>query len=116
MGLYPWQYITKPPFQFAGISIRNLAPLISPISTLGPPSGAAAQKVANAKTAAISLVMEPPGFKKSIAGELQQAGGRRQAAASNPRLCGPRCLSAARRLPPAACRLVSLQKRPYLRR
>src|SRR5271170_7933066 len=79
MGLYPWQYITKPPFQFAGISIRNLAPLISPISTLGPPLGAAAQKVANAKTAAISLVMEPPGFKRSIAGErIQNSGARIQ--------------------------------------
>src|SRR5580698_299438 len=73
MGLYPWQYITKPPFQFSGISIRNLAPLISPISTLGSPFGAAAQKVVNAKSAMISLIVEPPGITGSIAGKQPEA-------------------------------------------
>src|SRR5271170_5575062 len=90
MGLYPWQYMTKPPFQFSGISIRNLAPLISPISTLGSPFGAAAQKVVHAKSAMISLIVEPPGiyWKYSREGARSPNSGARMSRQSEKFLIG----------------------------
>src|ERR1017187_9396470 len=87
------------------MSIRNLAPLISPISTLGSPFGAAAQIVAQAKRAVISLIVEPPGIRKSIAGGTsQKAVSRRQQATA---LLVSLPLSAFCFLPSAFCFLLS---------